>query len=615
MSQATRRGAVAVVAAVALAVTGAASAGTASAAPKERGKAAAAQAAGPRPAFTLTIAHNNDGESALTPSVVDGAEYGGVARFASVVDRLERSSVTGRAPAGQSSKRGFLLLNSGDNYLAGAEFNASNQPGAPFYDALAVDYLDYDVLAIGNHEFDFGPATLARFIEAVPDTTFVSANLDVSGEPTLTALAEDGSIAASTVVREKGRRIGVIGLTTPLLPSISSPGGVVAEQELVDITQAQVDLLTDNGVDIIVLQSHLQNIQEEIDLVTELTGVDAVIGGGGAELLATPDDLLVPGDVRAGDYPLVSTDADGSEVPVVTTLGSWRYVGALTLNFDSSGEVLSWDEDTSGVYRVSSTGPDAVEPDEFLVENVEEPVQAYLDELDANVLATSEVNLDFQTPDVRGRESNGGNLMADMMFAAAEKRAAEFGVPAPRLAFHNGGGIRGNVDQPVGPFTEADTFRIAAFANFVSIAPEMTVADIKAVLEQGAKSLPGTGDGAFAQISGASIVIDPSRQARVTQIVDGATVEVTPGERIRSIVLDDGTVLVADGQVVFTGTLPVASNDFSLNGGDGYPVQEFTRLGVQYQQALSQYLTDDLGGVVTAADYPVAGEGRITILP
>lgn len=617
MTQALRRGPVAVIAAVALAATGAATAGPASAAPdQERGKAAVPQSRVDRPAFTLTIAHNNDGESALTPSVIDGAEYGGVARFSSVVDRLERSSITGRPAAGQSGKRGFLLLNSGDNYLAGAEFNASNEPGAPFYDAVAVDYLDYDALAIGNHEFDFGPDTLARFIEAVPDTTFVSANLDVSGEPSLAALAADGSIAASTVVREKGQRIGVIGLTTPLLPSISSPGGVVAEQELVDITQAQVDLLTDNGVDIIVLQSHLQNIQEELDLVTEITGVDAVIGGGGAELLAAPDDLLVPGDVRAADYPLVSTDAEGTDVPVVTTLGSWRYVGALTLNFDSSGEVLGWDENTSGVYRVSSTGPDAVAPDQFLLRNVEQPVQAYLDELDANVLAVSQVNLDFQTPDVRGRESNGGNLMADMMFAAATKRAAEFGVPAPRMAFHNGGGIRGNADQPAGPFTEADTFRIAAFSNFVSIAPAMSVADIKAVLEQGAKSLPGnTGDGAFAQISGARIVIDTSRQARVTQIVDGATVEVTPGERIRSIVLDDGTVLVADGRVVFTSSIPVASNDFSLNGGDGYPVQQFTRLGVQYQQALAQYLTDDLGGVVTAADYPVAGEGRITILP
>lgn len=621
MTQAPRRGAVAVIAAAALVVAGSVGTTTASAAPPDgKGRPAAQPATkaqpaqSPRTAFTLTLAHNNDGESALTPSVIDGAEYGGVARFASVVDRLERSSTTGRPAPGQAGKRGFLLLNSGDNYLAGAEFNASNQPGAPFYDAVAVDALDYDVLAIGNHEFDFGPETLARFISAVPDTTFVSANLDVSGEPSLAALAADGSIAASTVVREKGERIGVIGLTTPLLPTISSPGAVVARPELAEITQAQVDLLTDSGVDIIVLQSHLQNIQEEIDLVTQVEGVDVVIGGGGAELLASPDDLLVPGDTRAGDYPLVSTDAAGDEVPVVTTLGSWRYVGAITLNFDRSGEVISWDEDASGVYRVSSTGPDAVEPDAFLRSAVEEPVQAYLDSLEANVLATSEVNLDFQTPDVRSRESNGGNLMADMMLAAATARAAEFGVPAPRVAFHNGGGIRGNADQPAGPFTEADTFRIAAFTNFVSVAPAMTVADLKAVLEQGVKSLPGnTGDGAFAQIAGARYTVDTSRQARVTQVVDGSTVEVTPGERVRSIVLDDGTVLVADGQVVFGGTLPVASNDFSLAGGDGYPVQEFVRVGVQYQQALAQYLVDDLGGVVRATDYPVGGEGRITI--
>jgi 5'-nucleotidase / UDP-sugar diphosphatase len=339
-----------------------------------------------------------------------------------------------------------------------------------------------------------------------------------------------------------------------------------------------------------------------------------VIGGGGAELLASPDDLLVPGDVAAGDYPLYSTDASGVEVPVVTTVGNYEYAGQLVLNFNRDGEVVSVDEDASGVYRVSSTGPDAVEPDAFLLANVEQPVAEYLAELDANVLATSDVILDLETPDVRGGESNGGNLMADMMFAAAEKRAAEFGVPAPDLAFHNGGGIRGNIDQPAGPITEADTFRIAAFSNFVSIAPAMTGATLKGILEEGAASLPSTGDGAFVQISGASYVIDPSRQARVNAGPDGDFVEVIPGERIRSVVLDDGTVIVENGVVVYGGTLSVASNDFSLGGGDAYPPSEFVRLGVQYQQALSQYLTDDLGGVVSGTQYPRGGEGRITIL-
>ncbi|WP_336922460.1 bifunctional metallophosphatase/5'-nucleotidase [Aquipuribacter sp. SD81] len=596
MSQAHRRGALAAVAAVALAAAGTASAGAASAAPPSGTGAGKA----PKAAFTLTIAHNNDGESALTPTEIDGGEYGGVARFASVVERIERESLSGRPAPGQSGKRGFLLLNSGDNYLAGAELNASRQEGAPFYDAVAVDYLDYDALAIGNHEFDFGPETLARFISSVPDTTFVSANLDVSGVPSLAALAADGSIAASTVVRERGERIGVIGLTTPELPTISSPGDVVARPELVDITQAQVDLLTDSGVDIIVLQSHLQDINEELELVTELSGVDVVIGGGGAELLADEDDLLVPGDTRLDDYPLYSTDADGVEVPVVTTLGSWRYVGALTVNFDRSGEVLSVDEDASGVRRVSSVGPDAVEPDPYLLENVEEPVQDYLDALEANVVAQSQVVLDLQTVDVRTGESNGGNLMADMQLAIATQQAAEFGTPVPDLAFHNGGGIRGNIDQPEGPITEADTFRIAAFSNFVSVAPEYTAAQLKQLLETGAASYPAA-NGAFVQIAGASYTIDASRPA---------------GDRITELTLDDGTEIISGGVVLDpTSTYAVASNDFSLAGGDGYPAVDFVRLGVQYQQGLVTYLSEDLGGVVTAADYPRGGEGRITILP
>ncbi|MFC5381015.1 bifunctional metallophosphatase/5'-nucleotidase [Aquipuribacter nitratireducens] len=595
MSQATRRGAVAAVAAAALVAAGTATAGSAVAAPPaDKGKPA------PKPAFTLTIAHNNDGESALTPTEIDGGEYGGVARFASVVERIERQATTGRPAPGQSGKRGFLLLNSGDNYLAGAEFNASRQEGAPFYDAVAVDYLDYDALAIGNHEFDFGPQTLARFISSVPDTTFVSANLDVSGEPSLAALAADGSIAASTVVKERGERIGVIGLTTPLLPTISSPGAVVADPDLVDITQAQIDLLTEQGVDIIVLQSHLQDIQEELALVTELSGIDVVIGGGGAELLADEDDLLVPGDTRLDDYPLYSTDADGDEVPVVTTLGSWRYVGALTVNFDGDGEVTSVDEDASGVRRVSSVGPDAVEPDPFLVENVEEPVQEYLDALEANVIAQTEVVLDLQTVDVRTGESNGGNLMADMQLAIATQQAAAFGTPVPDLAFHNGGGIRGNIDQPVGPITEADTFRIAAFSNFVSVAPAYTAQQLEQLLERGASAYPAA-SGAFVQIAGASYTIDASRPA---------------GDRIQDLVLDDGTVVIQDHVVLEpTRTFAVASNDFSLDGGDGYPDVDFVRLGVQYQQGLVTYLSEDLGGVVTAAQYPRGGEGRITILP
>jgi 5'-nucleotidase/UDP-sugar diphosphatase len=89
-----------------------------------------------------------------------------------------------------------------------------------------------------------------------------------------------------------------------------------------------------------------------------------------------------------------------------------------------------------------------------------------------------------------------------------------------------------------------------------------------------------------------------------------------PGERVRSVVLDDGTVIVENGQVVDGAPLAVATNDFSARGGDQYPFRglPFTTVGVTYQQALAEFLVDGLGGAVTAAAYPEGGSGRITQL-
>ena len=91
---------------------------------------------------------------------------------------------------GQGVKCDAVLVSSGDNFLPGPEFNASLTRGLPFYDAVALDRIGYSALAIGNHECDFGPDILADFIESFEVTRppFLSANLDVSGEPRLAGL-------------------------------------------------------------------------------------------------------------------------------------------------------------------------------------------------------------------------------------------------------------------------------------------------------------------------------------------------------------------------------------------------------------------------------------------
>jgi 5'-nucleotidase / UDP-sugar diphosphatase len=564
------------------------------------------------PDFTLTILHNNDGESSLLPTTVDGVDFGGIARFQGKVDDLRRESRT-TFDGGESSHRGVVLLNSGDNYLAGTTFQASQQPGAPFFDGVAVRLLDYDALAIGNHEFDFGPATFARFIETVDrDTPFVSANLDFSGEPALAGFIDD-PLVASTVIQEAGERIGVVGLTTPALPTISSPGGVEVLTDLAGIAQAEVDALTDQGIDKIILISHLQGLDSEIALAGELRGVDVVIGGGGDEVLADAGDRLFPGDEDNvfGTYPQVALDADNVQVPIVTTPGNYRYVGDLEVTFDGDGNVLSWDEDDSGIKLVASSGPGAVGESPRQERLVEEPVAEFLADLEAQVIGQSEVVLDCERNEVRGVETNCGNLIVDGLLSTAQQRAADFGVDTPQVADQNGGGIRGEIDQPAGPITVADTFRLAPFGNFVAVAEDVPAETFRQIIEEGAILLPAPGDGGFVHLAGATVVIDPSFPARNADQTTGE--QLAPGQRVRSLVLDDGTVVVANG-VTQDVTVDIAGLNFSLGGGDAYPVVPFTNLGITDQQSLQGYIEGPLGGLVTAAQYPRGGEDRITIV-
>jgi len=382
------------------------------------------------------------------------------------------------------------------------------------------------------------------------------------------------------------------------------------------IVQDEIDRLTRQGINKIIFISHLQGLSEDRELLPLLRDVDVAIAGGGDELLAADDDLLVPGDSISVDpvtgeklrYPLYIPDATGRPIPVVTTAGDYKYIGRLVVNFDKQGRVISVDE-SSGPVRVSGVAPDAVQPDRTLLRQVVEPVVAYTEGLATTVLAQSEVPLDGSRPNIRQVETNLGNLMADALLAAGRQNAAAFGVTPPQVALQNGGGIRNNSVIPAGPITELTTFQIAAFANFVSVVPDVPREQFKEILENTVSRSPAE-DGRFAHVAGFRFTYDTTFPA---QVVDNDGTVLSPGSRVRSVVLDDGTVIVQDGEVVPGPAISVATNDFSARGGDQYPFRglPFTTIGLTYQQALARYLTQDLGGVISAADYPVGGEGRI----
>jgi 5'-nucleotidase len=188
--------------------------------------------------------------------------------------------------------------------------------------------------------------------------------------------------------------------------------------------------------------------------------------------------------------------------------------------------------------------------------------------------------------------------------------AADFGMPAPDVALQNGGGIRNNDFRGPGNISKLDTFEMAPFANFVAIVPGISRDQFKEILENAVSQLEFSA-GRFAQISGFAMVWDA---AGTPQQLDFDGNVVTPGTRVQNVFLDDGTPIIVAGTVVPGAALNVATVDFLADGGDQYPFRgaPFKRVGVTYQQALKSYIEMTLGGLITAADYPEGGEGRIT---
>ena len=200
-----------------------------------------------------------------------------------------------------------------------------------------------------------------------------------------------------------------------------------------------------------------------------------------------------------------------------------------------------------------------------------------------------------------------------------EDQGPSFGLDPDAIVVgvQNGGGIR-HAGEEIGPgdITALDTFSMVPFPNFVAAFEDFTIEELQQLLERAYFDIEGV-NGAFLHLSNLVVEIDLDEQPQV-QDDDGNIT--TPGARVRSLTLGDGTPLITDGEVVDGApTVTLSIVDFSARGGDGYPLDDdFEVLGATYQQVLTDFIvaaTDDggLGGEITAEQYPVGGEGRITV--
>ena len=546
--------------------------------------------------FSLRIVHNNDGESKILPAEIDGRMIGGAAEFVTVANELRASD---NLPS--------ITISSGDNFLAGNAFDASLAlpDGEPFYDAIIMDSIGYDAIAIGNHDFDFGPDVLEQFILSYRTTQppYLSANIDFTGEPGLQALVDAGRIAPRTILEVDGEKVGVIGLIYDRVASITSPRNAIISMEPYKvIVDAQVAALKAEGVNKIILVSHLQSINREIELAAELTDIDVIIAGGGDELLTNDPSIALQGAEIFGEYPLQVENAEGKTTYIVTTPGEYKYVGNLELAFDENGEIFAVGAESNPIL-VADAAPDPA------IKVVQDSVVNYIADLATTVVAFTEVAMDGTRPAKRRFETNQGNLVADSYLWLAEKNGPELDPNIPLIAVQNSGGMRLDEVIPANSEITVSTVRaIQAFDNDMVLMEPLSPQLFKDMLENAVSQVEDT-DGRFLQIAGFSFVWD--------------TLGYPGFGRIESAMLDDGTMMIENYEIVEDApSVYVVTNNFSagLAGPVGDDFDEFRQvdllanLGSSYFKAVLDYITaeDGLDSLITAEQYPEGGEGRIT---
>ncbi|MCX7371445.1 MAG: choice-of-anchor I family protein [Alphaproteobacteria bacterium] len=484
--------------------------------------------------YTLQILHGSDFEAGLLAA-------GRADRFAAIVDRLEDAvpnSITlsggdnfipgpfgaaGTDPAVRTALVNYYatVLGRPASDLTNL-FGTTAAPVIPFFtaDVAILNAIGIQASALGNHEFDLGTNPLNGALDFTANTTavtpaarvtgvgaqfpYLSANIDFSQDANIRAQftntlreastyatlpadltdnqsvaneAADAQIAPWTTIVKGGQTIGVLGVTTQVLASISSlapsrlldpaaDGGRDNMAELATILQPLIDQMTTQGINKIILLSHLQQYQNELALAPLLRGVDVIVAAGSHAVFADSNDTLRPGDRAAEGYPVFRTGADGNPVAIVSTSGEYSYVGRLNVTFDANGVLIADPDGTGplsiGGVNINTSGAIATTDANVAalwgadnayatgtrggeVRAITNAVSTVINTKDGTLSGFSKTFLEGRRGEVRTEESNLGNLTADANLWAA--RLVDSGV---LVSHKNGGGIRAEIGAVLG---------------------------------------------------------------------------------------------------------------------------------------------------------------------
>lgn len=438
-----------------------------------------------------------------------------------------------------------LLLDAGDAFQGLPISNSSKGEDL----AHIMNEMGYDAMVVGNHEFDFTLEQAIKYKELLK-FPLLSVNTYVDGVRIF---------QPSTIIDKDKERVGdevvVIGVTTPETSTKTHPKNI----ERVEFRDPLTEM--NNAIEEIEARAKAEGKTYNKYVILAHMGIDASTpvewqGSTLAQALANNKALAGKQIVFIdGHSHTVHTAKYGDNVAYTQTGAYLLNIGRTVLKANGAIEtaMISY-KDTENVVPSPKV--------KALVDAVKAKFEA---ENAVVILENSSVELNGDRENVRVRETNLGNAVADALYQYGQTGFAN----PTNLAVTNGGGLRATIRKDA-PLTKGDVIAVLPFGNIISQIEvkgsqiqEMFVKSLSAILQSkdGNPVLDeNTGlpllepYGAFLQISGAKVYFDPT---------------VDPSERLLRVeILNNSTG--AYEALDLMKTYYLATNDFLAAGGDGY---------------------------------------------
>ena len=469
-----------------------------------------------------------------------------------------------------------ILADAGD-FSQGSIYVSSNKGAA------AIEMMNaagYDVVTLGNHEFDFSYVQLMENLsKATFKTICASITLDETGETILPA--------STIITTESGLKIGFVGVETPETVTKVNPGLIsmitfAAYDKLYESTQKAIDEIRADA-DLVIGLFHLGmdaeskfNAYRSIDTLEKVTGIDMVIDGHSHYQMTAGQN----------GEPIQSTGTKFANIGVIVIDNETKAIEDHFLIPTNLGSKL---------YTFTHTDESVLATAKEIIAKVDEEYNA--------VFATTEVLLNGErAPGNRTEETNLGDLIVDaMVWSVVKEGGIEQVEPNAIVGITNGGGIRATIN--VGDVTKKDINTVLPFGNTVAVV-YVTGAELLEALEASTFCTPES-VGGYPQTSGITWTLDTTKafdQGDV-YVLDGKESSYFAPKSIKRV-----TINAINGEPFdINATYAVVTNNFCAAGGDTYNVffNSSSRFdtGIPMDEAVMAYVTDVLDGKITAEKY------------